>query len=121
MQKLPFLVFSLTSAFPSPPLFRHLRFSFFPSPRLPPFNTRMALAPLPLLQRQLDTTLQLFILLSSNMTADQIHMVRVHLTEGSVILGYILAERERNGVVINGKSCFFHSHCFLTLWDQIRT
>ena len=66
----------------------------------------MALAPVPLLQRQLDTTLQLVILLSSNMAADQIHLVRVHLTEASVVLGQILADRERNGVIVNGKLKF---------------
>ena len=62
----------------------------------------MALAPVLLLQRQLDTTLQLFILFSPAMTTDQLMTVRIHLTEASVVLGHVMAERGRDSSEMNG-------------------
>ena len=60
----------------------------------------MALATIPLLQRQLDTTLQLVISLSSTMTTDEIMMVKIRLTEADIIMGRILADRDTNGRLI---------------------
>lgn len=62
----------------------------------------MDLLPIPILQRQVDTTLQLVISLSSMMTTDEVMMVRIRLTEANIILGSMLAER--NGATPNGKS-----------------
>lgn len=54
------------------------------------------LPPIPLIQRQLETTLQLLISLSSTMTTDDILMVRIRLTEADIIMGSILVERDNN-------------------------
>jgi len=56
----------------------------------------MNLPPVPLIQRQLETTLQLLISLSSAMTTDDILMVRIRLTEADIIMGSILVERDNN-------------------------
>ena len=62
----------------------------------------MPSSPIPFLQRNLDTTLQLVIALSAAMTAEELVSFRVRLTEASIILGTVLATQE--GVVPNGKS-----------------
>jgi len=59
------------------------------------------LPPIPLIQRQLETTLQLLISLSSTMTTDDILMVRIRLTEADIIMGSILVERDNNAGNIN--------------------
>jgi len=64
----------------------------------------MALVPITILQKHLDTTLQLIISLSSTMTADELIMMRVRLTEASIVLGQVLVELEHNDADVNGKS-----------------
>jgi hypothetical protein len=51
---------------------------------------------IPLLQRQLDTTLQLVISLATMMTTDDIMLVRIRLTEANILLDSIMAERDNN-------------------------
>lgn len=60
----------------------------------------MELPTIPLLQRQLDTTLQLVISLSSTMTTNEIMMVKMRLTEANIIMGRILVDRDTNGRLI---------------------
>ena len=64
----------------------------------------MASVPIPLVHRHLETTLQLVISLSSTMTADELIMARLHLTEASIILGQVLVELEHDNTDVNGKS-----------------
>lgn len=47
----------------------------------------------PLLQRQLETTLQLLISASSTMTINDIMLIRIRLTEANLIMGNIIVER----------------------------
>jgi len=63
----------------------------------------MTSVPISLLRSQLDTTLQLVISLSSAMTADEIIMIRVRLTEASIIMGQSLIALERNNANTNSK------------------
>lgn len=88
------------------PTFSFPRFHLSP---LPPFltftfphpcRTTMSSSTVPLLQRQLDTTLQLLISLSSMMTAEDIILLRVRLTEADILMGHILIERD-NGMSIH--------------------
>lgn len=51
-----------------------------------------------LLQRQLETTLQLIILVSSNMTEEEILIARVCLAEASIILGQILVRQNEGNI-----------------------
>lgn len=62
----------------------------------------MDLPLIPLLQRQLETTLQLMISASPSMTIDEIMLVRIRLTEATLVMGDIAAERSNNAT--NGKS-----------------
>lgn len=50
----------------------------------------------PLLQRQLETTLQLLISASSAMTPDDIIFIRIRLNEANLLLREILIERDNN-------------------------
>lgn len=64
----------------------------------------MSLPTVPLLHRQLETTLQLLILLSSMMSTNDIILVSVRLTEANIIMGQTLAERDNtatNGTLIS--------------------
>lgn len=61
----------------------------------------MSLPTVPLLQRQLETALQLIISLSPTMTTDEIMMIRIRLTEANIFLGNVLVEQ--NGTTPNGK------------------
>lgn len=56
----------------------------------------MSSIPNSLLQIQLETTLQMVMLSSSTMTANQLVDYRVRLTEASVVLGYVLAQRNEH-------------------------
>jgi len=61
----------------------------------------MSLHTVTLLQRQLDTTLQLLISFSSTMTTDDIVLARIRLAEADVVIGHVLAERDNatnNGI-----------------------
>ena len=64
----------------------------------------MSLPTVPLLHRQLKTTLQLLISLSSMMSTNDIILVSVRLTEANIIMGQMLAERDNtatNGTLIS--------------------
>ena len=64
----------------------------------------MSLPTVPLLHRQLKTTLQLLILLLSMMSTNDIILVSVCLTEANIIMGQTLAERDNtatNGTLIS--------------------
>lgn len=52
--------------------------------------------PIRLVQQQLDTTLQLLVSLSPLMTINDIILVRIRLTEASILMGSILVERENS-------------------------
>ena len=52
----------------------------------------------PLIRRQLEATLQLLLSLSPMMTADDIILVRVRLTEAEILMGHVLAERDNVSV-----------------------
>lgn len=68
-----------------------------PCPHPPPlFWSTMSSIPNSLLQIQLETTLQMVMLSSSTMTANQLVDYRVRLTEASVVLGYVLAQRNEH-------------------------
>jgi len=56
----------------------------------------MDLPLVPLLQRQLETTLQLLISASSAMTTDEIMMVRIRLTEANLVLGDTVLRRNND-------------------------
>lgn len=58
----------------------------------------MDLPLIPLLQRQLETTLQLLLLASSTMTTDEIMLVRMRLTEANFVMGGVVLRRNSNTV-----------------------
>jgi len=62
----------------------------------------MALPLIPLLQRQLETTLQILISVSSEMTNDDIMLFRIRLHEAALIMGDVVVERGNS--VANGNS-----------------
>ena len=53
----------------------------------------MSLPLVPLLQRQLETTLRLLISVSQGMTTNEIMVVRIWLTEAAIIMGDIAANQ----------------------------
>lgn len=57
----------------------------------------------PLLERQLDTTLELIISLSSVLTEVEVTLILVHLDQAGIILGQIVAERNRSTSNDHGK------------------
>ena len=77
---------------------------FRSSPPPPPLasNTTMDLPPIPLLQRQLETTLQLLLSLSSMMTDDDVMLVKIRLTEANLLMTSVLTERSNS--TSNGSS-----------------
>jgi len=62
----------------------------------------MALPLIPLLQRQLETTLRLLISASSEMTNNDIMSLRIRLYEAALVLGDTV--RERSNSATNGDS-----------------
>ena len=60
----------------------------------------MDLAPGNLIYRQLETSLQLFISLSSTMSTGEILMARIRLTEANILLGEMMTQRN---TASNGK------------------
>ena len=76
-------------------------FLLFPAPVHSYSSTTMALPLVPLLQRQLDTTLWLLISASQGMTMDKIMLVRIRLTEAALIMGDIIAGQSDSAT--NGK------------------
>ena len=56
----------------------------------------MTSVPVSVLQRQLESTLQLVIVLPPSMTINDILMARVRLTKANIIMGRILVERENS-------------------------
>ena len=62
----------------------------------------MSLPLVPLLQRQLETTLRLLISVSQGMTTDEIMAVRIRLTEAAIVMGDIVANQ--SGSVASGNS-----------------
>jgi len=76
------------------------RFRLLPHPYSS--STTMALPLIPLLQRQLETTLQVLISVSSEMTNDDIMLLRIRLHEAALIMGDIVVERSNSAA--NGNS-----------------
>lgn len=56
----------------------------------------MSLPLVPLLQRQLETTLQLLISASPAMSADEIMLVRVRLNEAALVMGSVVVNRSNS-------------------------
>ena len=74
---------------------------------------------IPLLQRQLETTLQVLISASSAMTVDEIMLVQIRLTEANLVMRDIVVDRGNN--ITNGNSlptiCSMLTH-FLMPFDS---
>jgi len=94
-------LFIINAAHGTPP--SEPAFSLLSTPTHPHFSSTAMDSPLvPLLQRQLETTLQLLLSASSAMTTDEIMMVRIRLTEANLVLGD--AVLRRNNDATNGNS-----------------
>jgi hypothetical protein len=63
----------------------------------------MALPVYPLFQRQLDTILQLVVLLLSTMTAEEVVLIRMHLNKAVLALGNVVVNgaANNNGNVVS--------------------
>jgi len=88
-------LFVVNAAYGTPP--SESTFSLLSTPTHPHFSSiAMDLPLVPLLQRQLETTLQLLISASSAMTTDEIMMVRIRLTEANLVLGDTVLRRNND-------------------------
>jgi hypothetical protein len=74
----------------------------FPAPVNSYPSTAVSLPLVPLLQRQLETTLRLLISVSQEMMPDKIIAVRIHLTEAALVMGDMIANPSNS--VANGNS-----------------
>lgn len=67
--------------------------SLFSAPVHPFSNTTMSLPLIPLLQRQLETTLQLLISALPAMSTDDVMLVRIRLNEADIVIGNAVVDR----------------------------
>jgi hypothetical protein len=83
----------------------------------------MSLPLIPLLQKQLETTLQLLISASPVMTADEIMLVRIRLNEAALATGNLVIDRSdntTNGNMIYSTHPVVNIGSFLDILDSRR-